>query len=520
MRTITGWVLALALAGCGDVAYGEQELDEAQCEETSGGEEGSADELSELMAEVIAPRICDSAIDSFVGLPSDDAREGAAGGSDPSVGRWWIRHCEANVTDGRLTVSFGGPGWTWLDRESMGFRVHQYLRFDATATFTASLHVGYDSRTRVASVWLRPEPGVRATVEPRGLVRAEATGIFSSMLGGILDLTGNSASDQARVQATEEGSSRLRERLQAGFTVTYELDSEQMDFMLGQLPRGVVPRRPWDSHQTPWIINERSAVWPGGVDVLGPIPSGSGPLRVDVELEQGDGAVVRRVCAARLHEWLDAAWAGSNPSPLHGAQIAELQTTRVPQSLNLSALDCPAVLVVTPRTGATQPSMLRYRVVSEEARQQHATTGPEVPPATTPPPSLSPTAVRIEIRSVSVNAQNASGGNWDMFGGAPDPYVVITSIPRGTEVHRTRVIDDTLEATFDHWLPRAVRLSDLPLRFVVYDEDVAGDEVIGAADLEASRVTSQTTELTLDLRSQGEHPRRTGAIRVRLTPVR
>ena len=521
MRRITGWTLALLLVGCGDVAY-EEGSEEAQCEDTAGGEEGTPDELSELMAEVIAPRICDQAIGSFVGLPGDESHDGAAGGRDASVGRWWIRNCEAHVVDGRLRVAFGGPGWTWLDRESMGFRVRQYLRFDAAATFTASLHVGYDRRERVASVWLRPEPGVHATVEPRGLVRAEATGVFSSMLGGILDMTGNSADDQARTQATEEGSSRLQERLQTGFTVTFELDTEQLDFMLGQLPRGVVPLRPWEPDGTPWIVNERSAVWPGGVDVLGPIPDDAGAVRVDVELEEGDGAIVRRVCAEDLHEWLDAAWAGSNPRPLHGAPIAELQSTHAPTTANLSALDCSALLVVTPRAGTTNPSMLRYRVITQEAREAHAT-GPTIvdpDPGTDPGTASGSGSIRIEIRSVTVNGQDADGAAWDMFNGDPDPYVVVTSIPRGRELHRTDAVDDQREASFDQWLPSAVSLDDLPIRLVVYDEDVAGDSVIGAADLERSRVTSTTTDLTLDLRSQGSNPRRTGSIRVRIQPGR
>lgn len=513
MRTITAGILVLTLASCGDVAYGEGERGE--CGESSGGEEGTADELSELMAEVIAPRICDRAIGGFIGLPGEESSEGADGGRDPSVGRWWIRRCEASVNDGRLRVAFGGPGWTWLDRESMGFRVHQYLRFDASASFSASLRVGYDGRTRIASVWLRPEPGVSARVEPQGLVRAEATGLFSSMLGGILDLTGNSPHDQARQTVTDEGSQRLIDRLQSGFTVTFLLDTEQMDFMLGQLPRGVAPRRPWDADATTWLINERSAVWPGGVDVLGPIPADAGATRVDLELEQGDGAIVRRVCAPEVHQWLDAAWSGSNPRPLHGAEVAEFSSTGAPQTVSLSALDCPALLVVTPRPGSTAPSMLRYRVTSQEEIAERAPPGPEVthrPPVAAP---ARPTALRIQIRSVSITELN--GGNaWDMFNGDPDPYVVVTSIPRGTEVHRTRAIDDSREASFEVSLPRAVPLDDLPLRFVVYDEDVAGDEVVGAADLESSSVGTQPTELALELRSQGAQPRRTGMIRVRI----
>jgi hypothetical protein len=106
-----------------------------------------------------------------------------------------------------------------------------------------------------------------------------------------------------------------------------------------------------------------------------------------------------------------------------------------------------------------------------------------------------------------------------MFGGEPDPYVIVTSIPQGRQLERTDVTDDSREARLDRWLPGALRMEDFPVRFVVYDEDVAGDEVIGTADLEASQVRDQPMDLTMDVRSQGDTPRRTGTLRLRLAPV-
>lgn len=520
-RTII-WGLVLALAGCGDeVGYeGGERTAPAQCEPTAGGEAaGTPDELSELMAEVIAPRICDRVLGTFVGLPGDETHEGPAGGRDPSVGRWWIRRCEAQVVDGRLNVSFGGPGWTWLDRESMGFRVRQYLRMDAAAAFTASLAIGYDPRARVASVWLRPQPGVRAAVEPMGLVRAEATGVFSSVLGGLLGLAGESPDDRARSQAATEGSSRLAGQLQTGFTVTFEIDGEQLDFMLGQLPRGTTPERPWDRTGTPWIINERSAVWPGGIDVLGPIPPDAGQVTLDVELEEGEGAVVRRVCADAMHSWLDAAWAGRNPASLNGATVATLTTAHAPQTLGLSALDCPSLLVVTTTETARTPALARYRVTrATEPPLVGSTAGAMAPPILSP--SGTAAAARVQIRSVVINARNAAGGEWDVMGGEPDPYVVITSVREGRELHRTATVDDDREARFDQWIPAAVPAASFPLRVVVYDEDVAGDEVIGAAQIEASALNGGEADVTLELRSRGENAGQTGVLRIRVQPQR
>jgi len=503
--------------------YAEPEPTASQeCAPTSGGEEGTADELSELMAEMIAPRICERVIGSFIGLPGEETHEGPAGGRDPSVGRWWIRRCDAQVHDGRLQVVFGGPGWTWLDRESTGFRVRQYLRFDASASFNASLHIGYDGRTRIASVWLRPQPGVRAVIEPTGLVQAEATSVFSSMLGGLLSMSGESASDRARAQAAAEGSGRLSEKLQAGFTVTYQLDTEQMDFMLGQLPRGVTPERPYEPTGSAWLLNERSTVWPGGIDVLGPVPEDAGQVTLDLELEEGGGALVRRVCAADLHAWLEAAWAGQAPQALDGATVATLGEAHAPQRLALSAMTCPTLLVVTTQEGARVPATARYRVTSAEVPVRTQVEGATTPsPATTSPGASSAArSFRLQIRSLVIEAEDAEGDDWDVVGGDPDPYVVVTSVREGRELHRTPIIDDSREPRYDQWLPSAVPVSALPIRLVVYDDDVGGDEVVGVAIIEASHVGATNADLTLELGARGAGARRTGVVRIRIQPER
>ena len=525
-HTWIGCGLVLALVGCGDVRdEGAQPRAQEQCEETAGGET-TADELSELLAELLAPRISAQVRGTFIGLPGEVSNDGPAGGRDPSVGRWWIRECSSDVRQGQLHISIGGNGWTWLDRESTGFRVRQYLRFDASAELTASLHVGYDARARIATIWLRPAPGVAAQVQPRGLVRAEATGVFSSILGGILDLTGSSASDRARAQAAEEGSQRLRERMQVGFTVTYQLDAEQMDFMLGALERGQIPERPWPNGEIPWLYNQRSSVWPGGLDVLGPIGPSAGDVTLDVELEEGEGATLRRVCQDDLGRFLDAAMTSSPAQPPSGDSVIELHAARSPRTVRLASGSCPGMLLITPTAQASLPVTLRYRVtpiVGSSAGAAGVASGGGASggarPVTGVVPS-GPSAVRLQIASVSVRSISPSGSSWDVVGGQADLYVVVHSIPRSRVVDRTPALADVTEGRFDRWAPGALRMEDFPLRIVVYDEDVTDDEVIGVADLEASAIGSTEREVVLDLRSEGSSPVQTGTVRLRLAPLR
>ncbi len=517
-------LLAFGAIGCGEVAYAGQNTEQsaqAECAPSTGGEQGTPDELSELLAEVLAPRMCEQVIGSFIGLPGEETREGAQAGLDPAAGRWWIRQCQASATEGRLRVAFGGSGWTWLDRETMGFRVRQYLRFDANATFAASLHVGYDRRSRVATVWLRPAPDVTATVRPQGLVRAEATGVFSSVLGGILDMTGSSASDRARAQAAEEGSQRLRDRLSTGFTVTFDLDTEQMDFMLGELTRGEVPVRPWTDTQGAWIVNERSSVWPAGMDVLGPIGADAGAVTLDVELEEGPGATLRRVCADDLGRWLDAAWNGRTSSAPPGQSVVELRSAHAPRTVALEPLACRSLLLVQPPAQATIPSTLRYRVrpsVPTATSPQHAANvQPSASSGTTPQPSAA--TFRVEVRSASIVTQTPSGNSWDVVGGEPDVYVVVHSIPQRRELDRTPVVSDSREARFNRTLSGSLRAAEFPIRFLVYDEDVTNDEAIGTAEVDPSALRATAVDLALELRSEGQNPAPTGTLRIRLTPV-
>lgn len=468
------------------------------------------DEVRALVTQALTPQMCPRLLNSFIGLPGEGTATGPAAGTLPSAGRWWIRSCEAHVVEERLVLSMGGPGWTWIDRETSGFRVRQYLLFEAQAELGADVAVGYDRARRVASLWMRPAEGVRATITPRGVVSAEATGFFSTVLGGVAAVTGNSVSDRARQQAGELGSTMLRDRLGAGFTMTLSLDTHQVDFMVGALQRGEVPQRPYpDLTRAPWMVNQRSTVWPGGLDVVGPIDASQGRVGVDLELEEGDGATVRATCAEPLIRYFDARFRtpdAPSAAPPAGAVVADLSAGAAPQHVtlpaNLAGAPCPVLLTIAPR-GANLPARLRYRVA------------PEAPSTSTAP--AAPRRVRIQIMSSTVARENASGHAWDLVGGEADQVIVTASVPLGREIDQTPVSSDHETATWTRWLPGAYEVSrDLPLRFNVFDDDTTTRELIGVADLEASRITAGVGDLTLPIRTEGSVPRQTGTLRLRI----
>ncbi len=516
-------VLAWMTAGCGLMGGGgggvgaatPTNLAPTAGAPTSGGTAVSPDaELRAMVTEALSPQLCPKLLGSFVGLPGESDARGPAAGATASVGRWWIRRCEARTVGDRMELSIGGSGWTWIDREADGFRVRQYLLFDASASLGADVTVGYDRARRVASLWMTPASGVQATITPRGMVNVEAQGFFASVLGGVAAVTGTSVSDRARTQAAELGSTQLRDRLGAGFTMTIGLERHQVDFMVGALQRGEVPERPYPASEGgPWLVNQRSMVWPGGLDVVGPVDASQGSLGLDVALEEGDGVVIRAVCAEPLTRYLDARFRDpvATPAAPTGDTLAELTQGSRERHLTLPTQvaggRCPLVLTFSTRGGSALPARLRYRVA------------PEVPGAVATPPVAR--RVRVQIVGVSVTPRNANGHAWDLVGGEADVRVITASVPLRRELDRTPVVADHNDVTFGRWLPSAFDVArDLPLRFTVVDDDATTEEVIGSADLDADALARATPELSLPVRTAGAVPVQTATLRLRIEPLR
>lgn len=494
---------------------------------SSSGGASAGDDTSALLVDMVAPHLCEQLRSSFVGLPGEGGHEGPASGLDPTVGRWWIRECTASVTGDMLSLNISGTGWTWVDRESMGFQVRQYLRFDSAAAFNARMEVGYDRAARIVTVWMRPEGDVVASVEPRGLVEARATGVLSSMLGGILDLTGSGASDRARQTVAEEGSARLRDRFAAGFTVTFAMDTEQMDFMVGALDRGVLPERPYAPETgVVWSVNQRLMVYPGGLDVLGPLDGSHGPQAIDLELEEGEAVIVDAVCLADFERFYDLVLQGAPATAPTGTRVVEMATLGARRAV-VPSLGCPTLLLLTPRAGATLPIRARTRICAADAPTATAAAAAAATPATgggTTGSSGGSTAgsapaarpVRIRITHLTLATLSSTGSAWDTIGSEPDGIVVVASVPGHREIERFTAPPDTHDVALDHLLPGLYHPEDLPLRISVYDDDpITADELIGVAELSAGA----TGEVTVELRSAGDVPQTMGSLRLNIQRV-
>lgn len=95
----------------------------------------------------------------------------------------------------------------------------------------------------------------------------------------------------------------------------------------------------------------------------------------------------------------------------------------------------------------------------------------------------------VLVLDLEMSGTKLNGDAWDAFGGAPDPYVLISAgTGAGQQVARTTTVQDApaggdlgYRAAFNQHLPN-VRADAIKaeLRFDVFDEDVSSDDFVGA----------------------------------------
>jgi hypothetical protein len=323
-------------------------------------------------------------------------------------------------------------------------------------------------------------------------------------------------------------------------TVTYAMQSQQMDFMVGALSRGQVPQRPYPTDPgSPWTVNQRLTVHPGGLDVLGPLDPIRGAESIEMELEEGGGVFIDAVCMADFERYYDTTLQGGTATTPTGTRVLELASAHQTHTSTIPSLGCPTLLLVTPHTDATLPSTGRVRVVppatagttttastgasttstaSSTTTSTGSTTATSTTTSTAASPAPSARPVRIHLLHLTVSTVSPTGAAWDLVGSEPDPYIVVASVPGQREIERTAVTTDQHDVALDHWLPGAYHAEDFPIRFSVYDSDVTSDELIGVVDVTASQLAA-AGEQSLELRSQGDVPHNMGSLRIGVTPV-
>ena len=233
--------------------------------------------------------LCDGLIDRFIGLP--EAHATADSPDTPLLaGRWWIRSCSAQAVSGELRVRLSGPGWYWLDEQRKGFAVQQQVPF--------TLSLAFDGRARgrttpgLFALWLEPVRAPKVELKPAAKLDVQGTNAWGALVSAVLPVKG-----MATERFSHDAASALRDGLQGGVTLTYEIKKGQSDATLGKLAQAETPRHPFDDGSA-WQVNEHLLLAPGSTHVVGPFEPGASSL--DVSIESGSGLTYQAVCADHM----------------------------------------------------------------------------------------------------------------------------------------------------------------------------------------------------------------------------
>ena len=441
-------------------------------------------DLRRLVLDVAARDACTRLRNKWIGLPSSepsDSLSGAAQGLAPITGRWLIRDCAQDVVGQSLHIRLGGPGWQWTDRAAKGFRVTQYVYFAASVELQAALDVGYDPTTRVASVWLTPIDPVGAHVEALGEVNAHAESVAAGFIGAFGTLIGSNPDQIARAQVGTLGAEQMRARLGQGATLTYDTTTGQFVLLLGPLPNGVAPQRPFSDAQK-WLANEREVLYPAGFQVVGPFEPTS-QATIDVIVEEGPAVTYRAICAHEATDALDAILAGRVVANQTQTGAGVIQSGRryamtfapppCPWSLIMSAPYAPATAVLLVRSVGVAPAVVSSGVVW----------------------------VKLTLMHVKFNARNDEGDAWDAWGGAPDPKIALVS-DRGVDEIVPKM-QDTFEASPMVQAPVVEVSATKPIHLEATDVDVAVDDAMGDAVITLDDVQRRGPSFTVEFRRNG-----------------
>lgn len=206
-----------------------------------------------------------------------------------------------------VTFTLGGVGWQWADKSQKKgggtFDVHEYVKFRVKATLRGSLDIAYARGDHVVSLWFTPAAAPEIAFEPIGDVDVDEKGLWSSVVGGISTLIGNSPDEIGEKQAKKEGTQQFAKELADGTTVAIDLCSGYQRFTLGRPPKGQLGApEPGESHR------RQIEIRPGGLMVFGPYlaPHGmtvslhaGGPLRAGLACEDDIAAATDAFVAER-----------------------------------------------------------------------------------------------------------------------------------------------------------------------------------------------------------------------------
>jgi hypothetical protein len=318
-------------------------------------------QMNQMALDMAVAMSCSKLKGRFVPLPDPASPpfEGADVGMSLAGGRWYIHDCLAGSSGGQFSLHLSGPAWQWVNATEQGFRIEQYVYVEASVDLQGEILGAYDANTKVTSVFLLPTTW--AHVEPIKTlsIAAHPTGILSAAEDLFFPETVNAGTHDA---IETRGTQLFATQMGKGLTFTFTAGG-QADLVLGRLPSGVVPRRPFVGSEA-WLINERQALHPGGIMVAGPFVPGV-PVTLDAIVEQGHPVRYHAFCSDFVVTDYDRFLGGSGFTPLVNRPDSAVLAPGQRVTTTLAPMNCPwllATALISPSTGQVQPTSVRLRL--------------------------------------------------------------------------------------------------------------------------------------------------------------
>jgi hypothetical protein len=117
----------------------------------------------------------------------------------------------------------------------------------------------------------------------------------------------------------------------------------------------------------------------------------------------------------------------------------------------------------------------------------------------------------VYLIDAAVPPTDPSGSSWDLFGGLPDPYVIV-SIPDTGQSARSATIDNTLSPVWDAAVLLGVTAQSLTsgsgISYAMFDEDIGSPDdpigncsgVVATSDLDGQPHQACSGQLSLRVR--------------------
>ena len=296
------------------------------------GAVGDSD-LRTMLTEVASAKACALIRGQFRPLRAPDR-------PDVVTGIMWIRECKMSNVGTKVTVALSGNGWQWADQQEHKaggeFAIQQYVKFAMTASIPGTLDIAYAPSDHIVSLWFTPATPPQVTFTPVGDIGVDEKGLWSSVVGTVGSLFGQSPEHLAKGEAKAQGGHELVKQLADGLSVTIDLCTGLSRFHLGREPKGTLNKP--DAGETKKVPIE---LQPNTLMVFGPQLVGEAGFTANVD--SSTSALHAALACADQADALAAAYVAGQPLP--AIKTLASKDIRGKGTLRIARADCQVALI-------------------------------------------------------------------------------------------------------------------------------------------------------------------------------